>query len=257
MALLNVSFRSQSLNHDTFINVILPENGPAEDIPTLYLLHGMHGNHSSWVRKTNIERFAQENKLAVVMPEGENSFYADMKYGKKYFTYVADELTAFTRRMFRLSEKREKTFIAGLSMGGYGAIKIALRRPERYAAAASLSGTVDIVSHVLTCKWTAEAAAIWGDDFKSSIAGTDSDIFTLVRKYPANLPHPRIYAACGKQDPLYAENLSFKALMESEAGNSFDFLFEDGDGIHNWEFWDKWIVPATEWMMRSLPKEEF
>lgn len=138
MALLTAQFRSNALAQDTSITVILPDTTPADDIPTLYLLHGMHSDFTGWERKTNIERYAIDRKIAVVMPDGGNSFYHDMKYGKNYFTYVTEELIAYTRRFFRLSHKREKTFICGLSMGGYGAFYLCLRRPDLYAGCASL-----------------------------------------------------------------------------------------------------------------------
>ncbi len=246
MAFITVTFRPAALNHDTTINVVLPESAPAEDIPTLYLLHGMHGDHTGWCRKTNIERYANERNIAVVMPDGENGFYTDMKYGKKHFTYVADELVDYTRRVFRLSPKREKTFICGLSMGGYGAFQIALRRPEQYAACASLSGCVDIVARLKTCSWTSEAAAIWGDEFSTCVKGTDSDIKHLIDTFPADAPKPRMFACCGRQDFLYADNLAFRDFM---ADKPFDFTFADGDGIHNWAFWDEWVVKAIDHML--------
>lgn len=246
MALFTATFRSASLSHDTAVNIIIPEAAPAEDIPTLYLLHGMHGNYSAWCRKTGIERYAAARNIAVVMPDGENSFYEDMKYGKKYFTYVADELVDYTRRIFRLSTKREKTFICGLSMGGYGSFKLALRRPEQYAACASLSGCVDIVERLKVCKWTNEAAAIWGDDFRTCTAGTASDIKHLIETFPADAPKPKMFACCGKQDSLYEDNLHFRDFM---ADKPFDYTFADGDGIHNWDFWDAWVAPAIDHMM--------
>ena len=246
MAFITATFRSAALNHDTTINVVLPESAPIDDIPTLSLLHGMQGDHTGWCRQPNIERYANDCKIAVIMPDGENGFYTDMKYGKKHFTYVADELVAYTRRVFRLSTKREKTFISGLSMGGYGAFQIALRRPEQYAACASLSGCVDIVERLKVCKWTNEAAAIWGDDFRTCTAGTESDNKHLIETFPADAPKPRMYACCGKQDALYADNLSFRDFM---ADKDFDFTFADGDGIHNWAFWDKWVVWAIDHML--------
>ena len=246
MALITVTFRSTALQHDTAANIIIPDNAPADNIPTLYLLHGMHGDHTGWCRKTNIERYANDRGLAVVMPDGENGFYTDMKYGKKHFTYVADELVDYTRRLFRLSTEREKTFICGLSMGGYGAFQIALRRPAQYAACASLSGCVDIVERLKVCTWSNEAAAIWGDDFRTCTEGTDSDIKHLIDTFPAGMPKPRMYACCGKQDTLYADNLAFRDFM---ADKDFDFTFADGDGAHNWAFWDAWIAPAIDHMI--------
>lgn len=255
MAILEVSFRAQSLNMDTYFNVILPQNGPEEDIPTLYLLHGMHGNHSHWLNKSCIEQYANERKLAVIMPDGENSYYTDMKYGKNFYTYVADELVDYTRRIFKISRKREKTFICGLSMGGYGALHTALKKPEQYAAAASLSGVVDIASRVKTCSWTKEAAAIWGDNFMNEVPDSDADLLWLVKTFPDNLPRPRIYVACGRQDTLYKDNITFRDFMYTVGKEKgFDFKYEEGDGAHNWEFWNKWVVPAIDFMLENKPQ---
>lgn len=252
MALLEATFRSNSLNMDTCFNIILPESCPKEDIPTLYLLHGMHGNHSHWVRKTCIEQYANDRKIAVIMPDGENSYYTDMKYGKKYYTYIADELVDYTRRIFKISKKREKTFICGLSMGGYGAVRTALKKPEQYAAAASLSGVLDIATRVKTCNWTNEAAAIWGDSFKTELAGSDADLLWLIKSFPDNAARPRIYSACGLQDTLYNDNITFRDFMYTVGREKgFDFKYEEGDGIHNWEFWNKWVVPAIDYMLEK------
>lgn len=252
MALFEATFRSKSLNMDTSFYIIIPESCPEEDIPTLYLLHGMHASHTSWVRKTRIEQYANDRNIAVVMPDGENSYYTDMKYGKNYYTYVADELVDYTRRIFRLSKKREKTFICGLSMGGYGALHTALKKPEQYAAAASLSGVVDIAGRVQTCKWTKEAAAIWGDNFKNEIAGSDADLYWLVESFPDSAPRPRIYVACGRQDGLYDDNVKFRDFMLTTGREKgFEFKYEEGDGIHNWEFWDRWVVPAIDFMLEG------
>ena len=245
--LSTLSFRAHSLSHDTVINVILPDETPAEDIPTLYLLHGMHGNHESWVRKSNIERYAASRHIAVVMPEGENSFYHDMKYGKKYFTYIAGELPSVVRRVYRLSDKREKNFIAGLSMGGYGAVRTALLKPESYAAAASLSGCLDIVRVLSECEWSPEASAIWGDGFRTCAKGTDSDLFHILDSFPDSAPKPAIYACCGQQDSLYKDNITFRDYMQSTGkAEGFNFCFEDGTGIHDWVFWNKWVGRAVD-----------
>lgn len=248
MALFSAVYRSAALSHDTGINIILPDNCPTEDIPTVYLLHGMHGDHTSWCRKTSIERYAQERGIAVVMPDGENSFYQDMKYGKKHFTYVADELVDYTRRVFRLSRKREKTFICGLSMGGYGAFLLALRRPEQYAACASLSGCVDMVDILRDCDWLDEAVGIWGENYRTCTKDTDSDLKWLVSTFPQDKPKPRMFSCCGREDDLFANNLSFRDFM---ASHPFDFTFVEDAGIHDWAFWDKWVAPAIDHMIRN------
>lgn len=252
MALLNIDFHSKALQMGTSFNVILPEGCEFEDIPTVYLLHGMYGNHTSWLRKSNIERYAAERRLAIVMPSAENSFYCDMKYGANYYTYVSEELVDYTRRILRLSQKRERTFICGLSMGGYGAVKLALRKPEQYAAAASLSGCLDICARLTDCNWKNIAAAIWGDDFAASVKGTDDDLLALLNKFgDSTLPKPRIYFTCGTEDGLYPLNLSFKAAIEQ---TDLVNKFESYPGKHNWDFWDKTIVPALNFFLEGKLK---
>ena len=250
MALIKVNFRSKVLLEETALNIILPEGCAEEDIPTVYLLHGMHGDHTLWCRKTNIERYAAERRMAIVMPDGENGFYTDMKYGKKHYSYVSEELVDFTRRVFRLSRRRERTFVAGLSMGGYGAFRIALTKPEVYSAAVSLSGCLDILSRLDNCKWHDIAVAIWGEDYANSVRGTSGDLFYLIDRYrevPAAL-RPRLYAACGTEDELYAANIDFCRKID---GAGFDFRFSDAPGGHNWAFWDSHIVKALDFFLEK------
>ena len=136
MAFLNVYFFSEVLGKQVQMNVILPQRSrgqigldsiseKAETYPTLYLLHGMSDDHTIWERRTSIERYASEKGIAVVMPDGDLSWYTDMKHGQNYFTFMADELPAVCRDFFpKMSPRREDTFVAGLSMGGYGAFKL-------------------------------------------------------------------------------------------------------------------------------------
>ena len=133
MALLQVNYLSMALHRTTTMNVILPADRmlppgeePQEERPfrTLYLLHGVIGNYTDWVTGTNIQRWAEEKNLAVVMPSGENSFYLDCDASETlYGEFVGRELVEVTRKMFPLSRRREDTYLAGLSMGGYGALR--------------------------------------------------------------------------------------------------------------------------------------
>ena len=116
----------------------------ATDFPLLYLLHGLSDDHTAWVRYTSIERYADAYGLAVVMPQVHRSFYTDQAHGGAFWTFLAEELPELVQRFFVVSARREDTFVAGLSMGGYGALRWALRRPGRFAAAASLSGALDV-----------------------------------------------------------------------------------------------------------------
>ena len=144
MATLSATFYSQTLNTTTHAEVIFP-NPPFQAPPTrvLYLLHGMKGACKDWLHQTPIFRYADLHNYIVIMPEVHNSFYTDMVYGYDYFTYVAHELPKTVEYLFNVRHKREETFVAGLSMGGYGALKIALSRPEFFAGCAGFSGALD------------------------------------------------------------------------------------------------------------------
>ena len=142
LALLHVDFFSQALGFGTNMDVILPQRtrgqigmeGEADQRPyqTLYLLHGMSDDHTAWQRRTSIERYVAPLGLAVVMPAVQFSWYTDLPSGSRYWAYIHEELPAICREFFPLSDRREDTFVAGLSMGGYGAMKIALADGEHF-----------------------------------------------------------------------------------------------------------------------------
>lgn len=147
MAFLDVRCFSDALGLSVSFYVLLPQQTSARQIgvaagkararyPTLYLLHGLSDDHTIWQRRTSIERYAAEKNLAVVMPAAGRSYYQDMANGAAYWTFLSEELPALCRQWFPLSEAREETFAAGLSMGGYGALRLALAQPEKFAAAA-------------------------------------------------------------------------------------------------------------------------
>lgn len=132
MAVMKIEYYSQVLDMEWGVNVLYPdanrvEEPECEDIPVLYLLHGMSGNHNSWLKRTNVERLLRGTNLIVVMPNTSNGWYTDTQYGFDYYTALAEELPQVLKRFFpNMTSKREKTFIAGLSMGGYGCFKLAL-----------------------------------------------------------------------------------------------------------------------------------
>ena len=249
MAKLEISFRSECLGGNTEITVLLPEK-LTEDIPVLYLLHGMRGDHTSWMNGSTIGWEARARGIAVVMPSGGNSFYSNMKYGPRYYDYVATELPAYLEKLLpAITKDPKKTFVAGLSMGGYGAIKLALRNPGRFAAAASLSGALDLVADVKFPGWSDITTANWGEDYDTSIAGTDDDLLALLDRYPADVPKPRIYFTCGTEDFLYEQNRTFR---ERIAKTDFDYTYSEGPGIHNWAYWNAWLVPALDHILAPI-----
>ena len=227
MALLHTQFFSQTLDLCCSMDVILPEAGQgigirtaAQDpdsrpLPVLYLLHGLSDDHTIWQRRTSIERYAAAKRLAVVIPAVHRSFYTDQKHGYRYWTFVSEELPLLCRHFFHISDKRDDTFAAGLSMGGYGALKLGLRQPERFAAVASLSGAVDLSSFIDSPDpvRSAEGRLIFGS--REQYRGSDDDLAALARKTAASGgPKPDIFMACGSADFLYGDNLKFKPLLE-------------------------------------------
>ena len=243
MALLHVTYFSEALNVQTSVDVILPEikqgigvdAAQEEALPkVLYLLHGYSDDHTIWQRRTSVERYASSRNLAIIMPGVSHSFYCNEEYGEKYWDFVSDELPKMMHRFFRLSDKPEDTFVAGLSMGGYGAMKLALNFPERFGAAASFSGAVDIASTSRTrlANWK----RITGG---KSIKGTDCDLFHLA-KTKAEEPHkPRLYVSCGTADFLYGQHQKFIPMLKKQGWDVTHY--EEPDATHAWSFWDQEI----------------
>jgi len=249
MALMHVHFRSEVLELSLSMSAIIPEKiCPYSDgkWPTLYLLHGLSDNHTIWQRRTSIERYVEEMNVAVIMPEVHRSFYTDMHHGGKYWTFISDELPALAERLFPLSAAREDRFAAGLSMGGYGAFKLGLRLPERYAAVASLSGAVDMAALRETAEPDA-ARSFWEDIFGSakSARGNDDDLAAVAdRLIASGKPLPKLFMACGTEDFLYENNKGFLARFEKPLA----IRYMEGPGDHSWAFWDEYIQHVLDWL---------
>ena len=238
MALLQVDFFSHVLGRCAGMNVILPQ-GSTGPLPTLYLLHGLSDNHTIWTRRTSVERYAAAYRRAIVMPDGGRGFYTDMAEGDRYFTFISQELPKVCESFFPLSKKREDRFAAGLSMGGYGAMKLGLSCPGRYSAVASLSGALQMDPQYHTeqpGEFMRELVRIFGSPEK--FAGSENDLFALARKL-AKHPEkaPRMYVACGTEDFLLQGNRMFK----QEFQKAFDLTYEESPGTHEWGFWDDHI----------------
>ncbi|WP_256522529.1 alpha/beta hydrolase family protein [Halobacillus sp. A5] len=221
---------------DVSMNVLIPEHrkNTEKKLPALYLLHGLSDDHSKWLRYTSIERYVEERELAVIMPAADRSFYTNMVNGHSYFTYIAEEVPEVARTIFPLSRNREDNYTAGLSMGGYGALKIALSYPERFAAAASLSGSVDVESR--RNAFPQDFKNIFGDQ---RIKGSRNDLFYLADQLTRqNGFIPKLYLACGTEDHNVQANTRLVDYM-SELG--LPITYEKGPGAHDWKYWDKQI----------------
>ena len=250
MVLFRGDVKCKSLQRRTSISVILPSDNihflqdKEEIVPkpykTLYLLHGLYGSDDIFLANTSIQKFAEDNGIAIVIPCGENSFYVDNVNSHAYYgEYVGQELLDITRNIFPLSDKREDTFIAGFSMGGYGAIRNGLKYSQNFSKIGMISAaliTDDIVSY------TSDDNVLRSRQFYESIfgnldelKGSDMDPKSLVKNCN-NLPD--IFMACGVDDFLYDKNTDFYNFLTSENVN-VDFI--EAPGEHTWEFCDKYI----------------
>lgn len=259
MAFFEFRYFSKAIRTGVTVNVLLPEIDKKEEgcgasnvtYKTLWLLHGLNGNQNSWIENTAIERYARTYKIAVVMPCADRSWYTDTAYGAKYFTFIAEELPEVCRSFFKgMSEKREDNIVAGLSMGGYGALKIALTYPERFGYVASLSGSLDITRKGRTCNLE-EWRGIFGFDLKSplELENTPHDLFYLTRENKKNArPFPKTYLWCGTEDALITVNRSFRDLLTDLA---IPHLYEESEGTHNWKYWDAKIMGALDYLLEK------
>ena len=272
MAVIHGNFYSKTLENGVQIEIALPEpirDGAKEPLPVLYLLHGNSDDATVWQRRTSIERYADQYGMAVVMPGVQRgSAYTDQVNGEAWYTYIAQEVPDMARRYLKISQRREDTFVAGLSMGGYGAMHWALREPQRFRAAITLSGAVG--SRIPTGYSLSDIKRTSGQDrqkrenresyaIRTEFAMTygsveqylQNDDAHLIRQVKAALREgkklPDLYMACGTEDFLYDANAQ---LHEQLTALGVAHTYREGPGAHNWAFWDHWIQDALAWIAR-------
>ncbi|MFR8664976.1 MAG: alpha/beta hydrolase [Ruthenibacterium sp.] len=254
MALISCNFFSEVLKRDVGVNVCIPTPNsdelltvdkaeyyvPGEKFKCVYLLHGAYGDHTNWCRHTRVEKYAEANRVAVVMPSIENSFCMDMLHGENYRKFVGEELVKFSRYMFPISQKREENCICGLSMGGYSAYYVAFHYPHIFGKAASLSGALDIEAVRTRPELAVKGPFRWEDLYRPG--AQDVDLLTLYNSIED--ARPRLYQTCGTEDFLYNVNEDIHARFV-QAGA--DIRYETGPGKHDWDFWDAHIAAILAW----------
>lgn len=247
MALLETRFDSDVLALSLGMNVILPDHPDAwhEPPPVLYLLHGFTDDHTIWSRRTSIERYASDYAVAIVMPDVYKSFYCNMVHGSDYWRFASEELPLFVKRWFNVSHDPRKTFVAGLSMGGYGAMKLALGCPGQYAAAASIAGALDIAAHVddeFDEVRQRSFQAIFGR--LESIPGSENDLMAQFDRLET-APDTDFYVCVGTEDYLYQDSIRFR---DKAVEKGLRLTFDEGPGEHGWSFIDEHIQKVLEWL---------
>ena len=251
---MNIEYYSQALRRQTSFKLLIP-NDPREGVPfdenvpldTLFLLHGYTGNAGNWVP----EYLAEKYRFAVVMPNGENSFYLNgLSAGHAFQNLVGEELVRYVRRTFRLAYDKEHTFIAGLSMGGFGALHTALAYPKTFGKAICLSSAF-IQGNVRRMK-PGFADGFANYEYYRECFG-EPEALDVSENNPMNqvkrlkregTPFPGIFMACGTEDFLLRENREMHAFLTEE---KVDHTYIEGPGIHDMVFWSNYIVKGIEW----------
>lgn len=260
MALIDVNYYSHALSRQVTYKALVPtdprkvQKGTQSEkkyFKTMYLLHGIMGDCNDWIVNTRVSLLAEQYNIAIIMPSGDNSFYVDNESLRNYYgRFIGQELVEETRKLFPLSNNRDDTFIAGLSMGGYGALRNGLKYSDTFGSIAALSAALIIDDAIHSTEEVVKVfnrnnyEALFGDLTK--LKGSDKDIEALVR----GIKHegrqmPRIYLACGTEDSLLVNNRMFKDFLVSE---NVAHSYIESPGSHNWKFWDEYIEKVLVWL---------
>lgn len=256
MALFTCHFASEALGLSTSITVILPQpqgqelieaatTGTQRKYPTLYLLHGWSDDETIWTRRTSIERYVADRNIAVVMPRVDLSYYQDTADGRRYWSYVADELPRLCEQWFPLRTDRESRWAAGLSMGGYGAFRLGLQRPEKFSHVASLSGALDLDAMIELWRDNplrqSLMRGIFGDP--TAIPTCDGNLLQQLAKSPPD--SVKFFQWCGTDDFLIDINRNFHSAATAA---NLDITYSEGPGDHSWQHWDREIKAVLDWL---------
>ena len=265
MAFLQVELFSHALHMAVTVDVLLPQPTRREiginsgsstggQYPVLWLLHGASDDHTTWQRRTSIERYVASMGLAVVMPSAHLSSYANMVHGGNFYDYIVDELPATLRAFFPLSADRKDNYIAGNSMGGYGAMKIGIGNPQSYSAIGCFSAGANSAASLRERAQEADPlrrmrnAMVHGD---RDASGTIEDTWYIARKNSALPELPRIFHSCGTGDFLLEKARATRDFFLSLEGNPYHYVYEEHEGIHEWNYWDEHIIDFLQFIQQK------
>ncbi len=247
------SVQSAALGRTMKYRVLLPADYATSQrrYTVLYLLHGLGGDYKDWTTRTNLAEYSRTLPLIIVMPDGENSWYTNAANApeERFEDYILTDLQADVAAKYRTINSRHGRTIAGLSMGGYGALKMALRRPGAFAVAASFSGAFSATRPELAKMIPSEEARlrrIYGDD--DSVFRRQNDLYSLAAAVkPGSAPY--LYIDCGIADGLVAANREVVAALH-KSGVAYEY--HEVAGAHTWEYWDRRVREFLPLLMKKL-----
>ena len=257
MAWSTLHWRSDILGKQTTAQVLLPETGTGP-FATFYLLHGLGDDSTLWLRRSRIEWYVRDLPIIVVMPDGYRSFYTKPSAGPDFAQHIGVELPTFIERNFQACPERAARAIGGLSMGGYGALRIGLGFADRFCSVNSHSGAVGWGNFDFKLGPAApaslagrgpdfmrELASIFGDDPR----GTENDLSMLSRRALAAGNLPKLLLDCGTEDFLIEDNRAFNREL---TGAGVPRIYREFPGAHTWDYWDTHIQEALEFHLQNL-----
>jgi putative tributyrin esterase len=245
MACATLHFHSPALLKACSMTVIVPEGSVGTPpFPVCYLLHGLSDDHTSWARQTSLERHVAGLPLIVVMPDGGRGFYCDAVDGPAYERYLLEDVIGFVDRTFHTIAERQGRVIGGLSMGGYGAIKLALKCPQLFCSAVAHSAALDVRRRLERPEIAEEMRRIFGP----SPGGGPDDPYALAATIDRRLL-PALRLDCGLEDGLLEENRAFHRHLEQL---DIPHEYAECPGAHTWEYWDCHIQEALAFHQRVL-----
>lgn len=263
MAHLTVNFRSKALGMPVMLDVLMPQGRGG--YKTLYLLHGAGGDHSSWVLNTRIADYVNNKNIAVIMPSGKNRFYVKNQYGKDFYSYITDELIDICEKWFDISHNACDRYIAGMSMGGYGAVYAALKNPYMYNTAFSYSGLLNILERFDKPQGI-DMFPVFGT--RQQLVENEYDLYTLIDKYYDNSSDctcektdtfnnynkdnkytdsskTRFVITCGQEDSRIHMSRQFYEALNA-AG--IDSMYKENTGGHDFAYWDYCIEQTVKYI---------
>lgn len=253
---------SNVLEMETKITVLAPDNYMSVGkMKVVYLLHGLCGRSGDLIDYTMLPTYAKLHDIIFVMPDVGRSFYTDMRYGQKYFSYVVDELPHIVEKIFNISSSRMDTIVMGVSMGGYGALKCALRRPDKYGLCLAFSSPClfleeGLNNHRKNCdnpdfinmigeQLIRDFYGIFGESIEYN---PEDDVNHMIDTFENKAEKPKIYISCGKEDMFIHDN---KRMAEKILSKGFDIKFESWSGNHDWIFFNESIRRGLEYIKEN------
>ena len=237
MAHLTINFRSKALGMPVMLDVLMPQGRGG--YKTLYLLHGAGGDHTSWVLNTRIADYVNNRNIAVVMPSGKNRFYVNNEYGKNFYTYITEELVSQCEQWFDISRKAEDRYIAGMSMGGYGAVYAGLKKPSMYNTVFSYSGLLNILERYDKPQGI-DMFPVFGT--RQQLIDNNYDLYTLINH--AENVQTKYVIACGTQDPRIHMS---RQLSEALTNGGIPNVYRESPGAHDFAYWDYCIEQTVKY----------